>query len=237
MSFGGFSSDDLVGLPQELFSELLPQIASAAELKLLLHLFYRFSRQRGTPRRVSWDELLADKLLGRGLRATAKARPAAEVLAEALAAGVERRTLLHVVAPEAGRSVDWYLINTPANSAWAEQFALASIVLLPNERLPEERPGPVALYEQNIGIVTPLILEDLREAEERYPAAWIAEAIHEAVRANARSWRYVNKVLERWAANGRGDAPDQAKRPIDVDKYTSGVYGGLFRRGGDVSDL
>jgi DNA replication protein len=237
MSFDGFSKDDLIGLPQELFSQVLPQIAQPAELKVLLHLFYRLSRQRGTPKRLSWEELLADKTLQRSLRAVSRLRPYAELLAEGLQLGVERRTLLHLLAPDAGRSVNWYLVNTPVNRAWAEQAALAQAALVPNSSLPDERPGIVALYEQNIGIVTPLMLEDLREAEERYPAPWIEEAIHEAVRANARSWRYVAKVLERWAANGRQDAPDRAGRPIDVEKYTSGPYSGLFRRGSDTSDL
>ena len=76
----------------------------------------------------------------------------------------------------------------------------------------------------------------LREAEERYPLHWIEDAIREAVRANARSWRYIRKVLERWAANGRQDAKDRAERPIDVEKYFDGTYGDLFRRGSDIPE-
>jgi DNA replication protein len=237
VSFDGFSSNDLVGLPPELFSQVLPQIGQASELKVLLHLFYRLSRQRGNPRRASWDELLGDKLLQRGLRALSKIRPYPELLSEGLGACVERGTLLHVVVSDAGRSVDWYLINTPANRAWAEQWAQTRAALAPNQPAPDERPGVVALYEQNIGLVTPMVLEDLREAEERYPPEWIAEAMREAVRSNIRSWRYIAKVLERWAANGRQDASDRSGRPIDVDKYTSGTYGDIFRRGSDTSDL
>lgn len=82
-----------------------------------------------------------------------------------------------------------------------------------------------------------MLLDDLREAEERYPAHWIEDAMREAVRANARSWRYVKKILERWATHGRNDAQDRTDRPIDVEKYLSGAYGDLFRRGSDVSDL
>ncbi|NCC35610.1 MAG: DnaD domain protein, partial [Chloroflexia bacterium] len=92
-------------------------------------------------------------------------------------------------------------------------------------------------YEQNIGLVTPMLIDELREAEERYPREWIEEAMREAVRSNARSWRYIRKVLERWAANGRQDAADRAERPIDIEKYTSGEFDGLFRRGSDESDL
>src|SRR5215208_2869565 len=213
MAFTGFTPDKLVGLPPELFSEVLPQITLPSELKLTLHVFYRMSRQRGpAPRRVSWDELAADKTLRRGLRVVSKLRAPEELLAEGLDAAVRRATLLHVVLPDDGRAVNWYVVNTAANQLWAERIGLAGAALVPNGALPDERPPLITLYEQNIGLVTPLLVDELREA----------------VHANARSWRYIRKVLERWAANGRQDAKDRAERPIDVEKYFDGTYGDLF---------
>lgn len=238
MPFTGFTTDKLVGLPPELFTEVLPQITLPSELKVTLHVFYRMSRQRGSaPRRVNWDELAADKTLRRGLRAISKLRAPDELLAEGLEAAVQRSSLLHVVLPDDGRSVNWYVINTSANRLWAERIGLAGAALAPNAAAPDDRPALITLYEHNIGLVTPLLLDELREAEDRYPMHWIEDAIREAVRANARSWRYISKVLERWAAHGRQDAPNRAERPIDVDKYTNGSYGDLFRRGSDTSDL
>jgi DnaD/phage-associated family protein len=238
MPFTGFTTEALVGLPPELFTEVLPQIVLASELKVTLHVFYRLSRQRGAaPRRVSWDELAADRVLRRGLRSVSKVREPDELLAEGLDAALRRTTLLLVVAPDDGRSKNWYLVNTAANREWAAQAALAGATLAANGALPDDRPPLITLYEQNIGLVTPMLLDELREAEDRYPPHWIEDAIREAVRANARSWRYIKKVLERWAANGRQHAQDRAERPIDVDKYTSGAYGDLFRRGSDTSDL
>jgi DnaD/phage-associated family protein len=238
MPFTGFTTDKLIGLPPELFSEVLPQIALPSELKVTLHVFYRVSRQRGpAPRRVSWDELAADKTLRRGLRAISKLRQPDDLLAEGLDAALRRTTLLHVVLPDDGRSVNWYVVNTAANRLWAERIGLAGAALAPNGTLPEDRPALITLYEQNIGLITPLLLDELREAEERYPLHWIEDAIREAVRANARSWRYISKVLERWAAHGRQDAQNRPERPIDVEKYTNGSYGDLFRLGSDTSDL
>ncbi|MBK9943211.1 MAG: DnaD domain protein [Kouleothrix sp.] len=238
MPFTEFTTDKLVGLPPELFTEVLPQITLPSELKVTLHVFYRMSRQRGAaPRRVSWDELAADKLLRRGLRAISKLRTPEDLLAEALEAAVQRSTLLHVVLPDDGRAINWYVVNTSANRLWAERVGLAGAALAPNASAPDDRPALITLYEHNIGLVTPMLLDELREAEDRYPMHWIEDAIREAVRANARSWRYISKVLERWAAHGRQDAPNRAERPIDVEKYTSGAYGDLFRRGSDTSDL
>ena len=238
MAFTGFTTDKLVGLPPELFSDVLPQITLPSELKVTLHVFYRMSRQRGaTPRRVSWDELAADKTLRRGLRALSKLRAPDDLLAEGLEAAVQRTTLLHVVLPDDGRAVNWYVVNTAANRLWAERIGEAGAALAPNASAPDERPALITLYEHNIGLVTPMLLDELREAEERYPMHWIEDAIREAVRANARSWRYISKVLERWAAHGRQDAANRPERPIDVEKYFDGPYGDLFRRGSDTKDL
>ncbi|MBC8163115.1 MAG: DnaD domain protein [Roseiflexaceae bacterium] len=238
MPFTGFTTDKLIGLPPELFSEVIPAITLPSELKVTLHVFYRLSRTRGAPpRRASWDELLADRSLRRGLRALSKLRPPEELLAEGLDAAVRRMTLLHIVIPDDGRAANWYVVNTATNRLWAEQASAAARALDPQQQLADERPGLIGLYEQNIGLVTPMLLDELREAEEQYPQHWIEDAMREAVRANARSWRYIRKVLERWAANGRQLPPDKPERPIDIEKYTNGQYGDLFRRGSDTSDL
>ena len=65
-------------------------------------------------------------------------------------------------------------------------------------------PNEFALYEQNVGMLSPMIAYALREAEELYPAEWITDAIGEAVRQNIRSWRYISRILERWEHEGRG---------------------------------
>lgn len=237
MAFTGFSTDKLVGLPPELFSEVVPAITLPSELKVTLHIFYRLSKQRGQPRRLSWDDLAGDQVLRQSLRAVSRLRPPEELLDEGMDAAIRRTTLLHIALPGDGRLINWYLVNTALNRAWVERMAQARTALEPNAPAPEQRPTLIALYEQNIGLVTPLLVDELREAEERYPAEWIEAAMREAVRANARSWRYIRKVLERWATNGRQDAPHQSERPIDVEKYTRGEFGGLFRSGGDASDL
>lgn len=237
MAFTGFSTDKLVGLPPELFSEILPAITLPSELKVTLHVFYRLSKQRGNPRRLSWDELAGDRVLRQSLRAVSKLRPPEDLLAEGMEAAVRRTTLLHIPLPGDGRVINWYLVHTAANRQWVERMGQVRRALEPNELAPEQRPSLITLYEQNIGLVTPLLIDELREAEERYPQDWIEEAMREAVRANARSWRYVRKVLERWANYGRQDAPHRSERPIDIEKYTQGQFGGLFRRGGDESDL
>ena len=63
-------------------------------------------------------------------------------------------------------------------------------------------PEIYSLYEQNIGILTPIISERLTEAEDKYPTKWIIEAVGIAVEQNHRSWAYILRILERWDTEG-----------------------------------
>ena len=100
-------------------------------------------------------------------------------------------------------------------------------------RIDPERPTVFRLYEQNIGLLTPLIAEHLVDALETYPPDWIEDAIAEAVSYNRRSWRYVQRILENWAVTGRGDGREamtheahrrRDQNALDPDQYKHGRY-------------
>ena len=82
---------------------------------------------------------------------------------------------------------------------------------------PGPQPGPginvYALYEDTIGPITPQVAAALAEAEGLYPAAWIEDAFREAAELNKRSWRYIQRILERWDDEGRedDDAPSERR--------------------------
>src|SRR5574337_591653 len=71
--------------------------------------------------------------------------------------------------------------------------------------LETERPNIFALYEQNIGMLPPLLAEELREAAETYPPEWIEEAFRLAVQQNKRRWSYIRAILKRWHSDGKGE--------------------------------
>src|SRR2546428_13159417 len=80
----------------------------------------------------------------------------------------------------------------------------------PGRQLPAPSDPPVSqkanvyqLYEENIGPLTPMVAQELKEAETLYPFEWIEEAFREAAALNKRSWRYAARILERWAVEGR----------------------------------
>jgi DnaD/phage-associated family protein len=60
------------------------------------------------------------------------------------------------------------------------------------------------LYEENIGAITRILADELRDAAERYRhhPQWIEWAFREAIRQNRRRWSYVQAILQRWEAEG-----------------------------------
>ncbi len=94
------------------------------------------------------------------------------------------------------------------------------------------QPNIFKLYEENIGMLTPMIGEQLKEAEALYLAEWIEDAFKEAVSHNKRSWRYILAILERWGREGKdsGQREKPGKGEVDPEKYFKGRYGHLVRR-------
>ena len=95
----------------------------------------------------------------------------------------------------------------------------------------EEPPDIFSLYEQNIGMLTPMIADELRDAEQLYPQAWIRDAIKEAVNQNKRKIGYILAILERWSTEGKSDGAHRGdSKKTDPDKYIKGKYGHMVRR-------
>lgn len=238
--FRGFSGrkEEAVVVPRELLGELLAEIEDLAELKVLLAVFRilagRRKQEHEPPRGVSWEELRQDADLRAGLAVLGRDIPPEERLDRALERAVARGTLLHLVLQRAGHAESWYLVNTPANRDWAARVqkdpgrVLAGTPWADAATVEIDRPNIFLLYEQNIGLVPPILVDELEEAGRRYPADWIQDAFREALAHNARNWRYVRSILQRWEREGRGERPARDEKPIDFEKYTRGEYADLF---------
>jgi|SRR5579863_4687905 len=70
-------------------------------------------------------------------------------------------------------------------------------------RVHVERPNIFVLYEQNIGLLSPLIADELRDAADQYPTEWVEAAFREAVQHNKRKWSYIRAILRHWETEGR----------------------------------
>jgi len=218
-AFSGFASGKvhIVGMPEPVFTELIPLIDDLDELKVTLHILWRLGRQRGTVRYIRRSDLASDRVLLSGLSDEDE-----DALSVALERAVERGSLLRVTTQVEGVEEELLFANTPKGRAAVETISEGE---WPEGVESANGPTIYTLYEQNIGLLTPLITEELREAEQTYPADWIEDAFREAVSLNKRSWRYIRAILERWRVEGKGDEEHRGDRAGDRRRYISGEYG------------
>jgi len=215
-------------LPNLFFSQLLPQIDDIAELKTTLHIFWSLYYKRGYPKFITLHELLGDKALMIGLGD-------GETLRQGLERATSRGTLLHLTLDREGEREDLYFLNTEVDRKAVAKIASGEISLGAWPRREpcletQEWPNIFTLYEENIGMLTPMIAEELKEAEGLYPASWIESAFREAASRNKRNWRYISRILERWASEGKEDGASGRDTKEDRDKYIKGRYGHLVKR-------
>jgi len=132
----------------------------------------------------------------------------------------------------------YFLPGTPQGRKWLERLSSGQEKLnggLVISKLPlEERPNIYKLYEANIGPITPIMAEMLKEDEAEYPYEWIEAAVAEAVERNKRSWRYVRAILNAWKERGRDTTSKQQEESI-VEEYRRLYQEQRKRRGGKSS--
>jgi DnaD/phage-associated family protein len=219
----GIGEESSVSIPESFFCSLLPQVDDLAELKLTIYLFWRLSRVEGDFPCLPSQALAADPDFMAGMGPTSET--AASALSVALERAVRRHTLLRALAPESEGPVELYFLNTPRGRAAVQAIASGRwrAGRLGSLDLPVERPNIYSLYEQNIGPLTPMIAELLRETEVEYPPQWIEEAVRIAVQKNARNWRYVTAILRSWKEKGR-DEQDRQDSQKDGSRYRQDKY-------------
>jgi DNA replication protein len=234
--FKGFPAKmQFTPLPNLFFSRLLPQISDISELKTTLHVLWALYQKRGYPRFTTYRELLGNRSLMGSLKGTATTPN--EVLRHALEMATKRGTLLHLVLDRDGTTEDVYFLNTESDRQTMAKIQNGEIILSglktkePADTETGEQADIFTLYEQNIGMLTPMIADELRDAERLYPETWIKDAIKEAVSLNKRNWRYIAKILEHWSTEGKSDGTYKRDfKKTDPDKYIKGKYGHMVRR-------
>ena len=202
MAFQGFIKGvRYIPVPTPVFGELLEEIKDINELKIVLRIIRLLHDKKGLERYVTLDELLADRVLAISLDFSDIGERRTQIL-QALEISHTRNIFIRVDGKN--KSPSLYYLNT--------EFERQTVGNVPNlepqlEFDPWEsvgdRPNIYSLYEQNIGILTPIVAEKIGEAEQRYRLGWIEEAISEAVSLNSRNWRYISRILERWETEGK----------------------------------
>ncbi len=220
-AFKGFPAGELrfTSVPDLFFARILPEIDSLAELKVTLHFIWVHYRQ--TRQAISFNELLTDETLVESLGLISD--EVELVLSEGLNRAVERGTLLRARIEHSGVAQDLYFLNS-------ERGRQAKIRVVEGEvgvvgvsgaelATPSKRPNIFELYEDNIGLISPILADELKDAESIYPPDWIEDAFKIALENNVRKWSYIRAILERMATDGR-DSTNQKAQETAKTWYT-----------------
>lgn len=224
-SFTGFPSGKVrfTSIPAPFFTELLPQIDHLGELKVTLYTFWRLDRMEGSFRYLQESDYSDDKTFIEGL-----GKDSQNALQDALKRCVARGTLLALQIELDDNLREFYFLNTPRGQAAVKAIEAGDWKPSGDPQLPlqlsEERPNIFRLYEENIGALTPIIADRLREAEENYPAQWLDDAVSIAVENNVRRWRYIEAILSSWQEEGRNERTHQGDSEKDRRKYIEGKF-------------
>jgi DnaD/phage-associated family protein len=230
----GFPSGvSFTSVPSPLLGRILAEISDASELRVTLRFIWLASQKKGVPRPVRLDELAADRVIAGALGLAGD--DLASAVKRAVDGAVARGTLARFT-PAGG--VETYVLNTEP-----ERRAIARMGIAPHAapvasgtvaaepaQAAGDRPNIYVAYEQNIGPLTPMAGQLLNQAALSFPEEWIREAIQIAVANNARNWKYVSAILDRWATEGK--PREQPGRDLQEDRLEPyrRAYGRYLKR-------
>ncbi len=214
--FSGFTSSETFTQLPDSFIHLLKEIDDPAELKVTLYAIWRIEHIEGNFRAMCESDFEVESL---GLEF--------KKIKLGLGKAVKRGTLLR-----SQHEADvFYFLNSPRGRLAAEAFAKGQ--WRESARImsaPMNKSNIFKLYEENIGALTPLLSDMLREAEKNYPSVWFEEAFEIAVSRNIRNWKYVEAILVRWKEKGKDERQDQQNTVKDTKRYTDSEFSEFINR-------
>ena len=220
-SFDGFSDRRTVQLPLSLFTQALPEIDDLHELKVVLLALWLEDSSEDQIFYLRPAQLAKEYFSGEESE-----------FQRGFKLAVEHGYLLAPVRISLdGQPVEICFLNTPRGRAGLQ--AVQSGQFRPGgshiSEPQQERPNIFKLYEENIGALTPIIADTLRDLEETYSPEWIAAAVKTAVKNNARSLRYIEVVLQNWQEEGKHVGTDRRRskktaEEYDPEGYTDGEF-------------
>lgn len=213
-TFPGFTSSETFTQVPDSFIHMMNEIKDVAELKVTLYAIWHIEHLEGNFRALCETDFEEEAL---GLKI--------DEIQRGLGKAVERQILLRAE----NEANIFYFLNSPRGRLSAEAFAKgqwrdAMRAYVPNKS------NVFKLYEENIGALTPLLADMLKEAEQNYPGAWFEEAFEIAVSRNVRNWKYIEAILRRWKENGKDERRDSQDSVKDAKRYTDGEFSEFFKR-------
>lgn len=186
-------------LPPSYFSSYLPLVDDLDELKLNLVFLQVFGKTDTLIQLSSLEDLNCDQNVMNIFNGDHNR------LKTALRKSVERGSLLQIFDPKTNKT--FYTLSASYSRLILDQIESGTrnldSLFSDEVILRGDTSNIFKLYEENIGILTPIITEILIEDEKEFSASWIREAIQIAVENNARNWKYVHAILVSWKNEGK----------------------------------
>jgi DnaD/phage-associated family protein len=214
--FTGFTSKEtFTQIPDSLLL-MMNEIDDIAELKVTLYAIWRIEHIEGYFRALCQTDF-TEKDLGLG--------------GEQIQNGLEKALARGTMLKSTHDADTFYFLNSPRGRLAAEAFAKGN--WRESARMmsaPLMKSNVFKLYEENIGALTPLVSDMLREAEKEYSGEWIQEAFEIAAGRNVRNWKYVEAILKRWKENGKDERKDKQDVIKDAKRYTDSEFSDFINR-------
>jgi len=229
--FSGFPQGKVqtIPVPEPFFTELLVMVDDLVELKTLLYMLWALNQQDGDVRYLRRSDVILDKAWLAGLSDDRDQAIARSDQGFEKASG---RGAIFILQPDRDSDV-YYLLNTARGRSLVEAFHEGNWTPGKEKNLPVGldlvKPNIFKLYEQNIGPLTPIIAEYLKEAEKDFPLDWIDEAFRIAIANNVRKWKYIQAILRSWKERGRDDE-NRRDTQEGYRKYLEGDYARFLER-------
>ena len=204
--FEGFaSSSTATAIPNLFFSRVLPTLSGPDALLAFLWLGKVTQAIKGAVRCATADDIWADDGAAAAFEALGSGRSGLDAGLDECA---DKKALAVLDMAGAGGHSRHYFVNTPESRRTIARIRAGELHVRPSAITSERESAPSAptifkLYEEHFGTITPFVGDRLLEVSRTYPEAWVEEAVRAAALAQAKNWRYVERVLDRWTREGR----------------------------------
>ena len=203
----------MIPFPVQLFTEILPRLHNESQLRATLYTWYAIASKGSGQRYVYLSQLLTDPVLlswfthlggkngiQRGLDQSCR-----EGIFLQLQIGEDDKILApndesgaRLITDMKSESVAHHNQSRDSSPETNYETTVVSNV--------------VEKYENEIGMLTPVIADMIAIAEQMYPTTWILAALDIAAQSNARSWKYVTAILARWKNEGKNNDNEKTSR-------------------------
>lgn len=219
-------------LPNLFFSRVLPGLPGTDALLAFLWASKVAQQKRDEVRAATIEEIWSEDGAREAFERLGSGAPG---LLDGLQACEEARALLSLTTTGPEGATAHYFVNNPVSRRVIGRVVAGELSLPGGSLVAASAPRTVSptvfkLYEEHFGTITPFVGERLLQVSEQYPEEWIEDAVREAALVQARNWRYVERILERWAQEGRiYETPGRNTLEEQKQRYLGGRYGHIAR--------